>query len=67
MLLNACKDTGLAVNTRKTKYKEVRYHQDMMANEHITIDSNSYKKGKNLQIFRLFIDKSVFYSGGNTM
>ena len=42
VLLNACKDTGLVVNTGKTKYMEVR-HQIMMANVYTTVDSNSYK------------------------
>ena len=34
VLLNACKDFGLAVNTGKTKYAymEVGRHRDMMAN-----------------------------------
>ena len=41
MLLNACKDIGLAVNTGKTKYMEIGRQIGMMANEHITIGSNS--------------------------
>ena len=44
MLLNACKDTGLAVNTEKTKYMEVGRHRGMIANAHIKIGSNSYEK-----------------------
>ena len=43
VLLNACKDIGLAVNTGKTKYIEIGRHQDMIANEHIKTGSNSYK------------------------
>ena len=33
VLLNACKDLGLAVNTGKTKYIEIGCHWDMIANE----------------------------------
>ena len=47
MLLNASKDIDLAVNTGKTKFMEIGLHKDMMANEHITIGSNSYEKVKN--------------------
>ena len=61
MLLNACNDIGLAVNTGKTKYMEIGCHRGMIANEHIRIGSNSYEKGK------FFIIKSKFYSGGNKM
>ena len=46
MLLNACKDTGLTVNTGKTKYMEIGHHQGMIANAHIKIGSNSYEKVK---------------------
>ena len=35
VLLNACKDIDLTVNTGKTKYIEVRHHQEMMANGYI--------------------------------
>ena len=49
MFLNACKDIGLAVNVGRTKYMEVGREQGMIANKHIKIDSNSYKK--------VFIDK----------
>ena len=42
MLLNACKDIGLAVNTGKTKYMEIVRHRDMIANADIEIGSNSY-------------------------
>ena len=34
----------------------------MMANEHITIGSSSYEKNENFKLFRLFSDKSKFYS-----
>jgi len=48
VLLNACKDIGLAVNTGKTKYMEIERHRGMIANTHIKIGSNSYEKVKNL-------------------
>ena len=44
MLLNTCKDIALAVKTGKTKY-----NKGMMANEHITVGSNSYEKIKTLK------------------
>ena len=40
VLLNACKDIGLAVNTGKTKYMELGRYRGMMAIEHITVGSN---------------------------
>ena len=46
MLLNACKDIGLAVNTGKTKYMEIGCHQGMITNEHMRIGSNFYEKVK---------------------
>ena len=46
MLSNACKDIGLAVNTRKTKYIRVEYYGGMMANEHITVGNNLCEKVK---------------------
>ena len=49
MLLNACKDIGLAVNTEKTKYMEIGCHQGMKANTHITESSNSYENVKALK------------------
>ena len=48
MLLNACKDIGLAVNIGKTKYMEIGRHRGVMANEHTMVDNNSYEKVKNL-------------------
>ena len=48
VLLNACKDIGLAVNIRKTKYMEIGRHPGIIANAHITIGSNSYEKMKTL-------------------
>ena len=44
LLLNACKDICLAVNTGKTKYMEIGRHRGVIANAHITIGSNSYEK-----------------------
>ena len=50
VLFNDCKDIGLAINTRKTKYMEKGRHRGMIANEHIRIGSgNSYK---NVKIFK---------------
>ena len=46
MLLNTCKEIGLAVNTDKTKYMEIERHRGMIANVHINLDSNSYEKVK---------------------
>ena len=46
MLINACKDIGLAVNTMKTNYMEIGRHRDMIPNEHIRIGSNVYGKVK---------------------
>ena len=45
VLLNACKDIGLAVNTGKTKYMKMGCHQGIIAKEHIRIGSNSFEKG----------------------
>jgi hypothetical protein len=41
VLLNACKDIGLAVNTWKTKDMEIGRHRGVIANE-----NNSYEKLK---------------------
>ena len=46
MLLNACKDIGLAVNTRKTKYMKVECYRGLLASEHITVVSNTNKQVK---------------------
>ena len=46
MLLNACKDIGLPLNTGKTKYMEIGHNPGMIANAHIKIGSNSYEKVK---------------------
>ena len=46
VLLNACMDIGLAVNTGKTKYIEIGRHRGVIANAHIKIGSNAYEKVK---------------------
>ena len=43
VLLNACKDVGLAVNTGKIKEHKIGRHRGVVANEHISI-GNSYEK-----------------------
>ena len=43
VLLNACKDIGLAVNTGKTKYMEIGHNIGMIANEHIKMGSNALR------------------------
>ena len=50
VLLNACKDVGLAVNTGKSKYMEIGHNRGMIVNEHIKIGINSYEKVKTLNI-----------------
>ena len=42
LLLNACKDIGLAVNTGKIKYMEIGRHRDMIAKAHIKIGNSCY-------------------------
>ena len=37
VLLNACKDIRIAVNSGKTKYMEIGRYRGMVANEHIKI------------------------------
>ena len=46
VLLNSCKDIGLAVNIGKTKYMEIGRYWGMIENAHIKIGSNSYEKVK---------------------
>ena len=43
VLLNACKNVGLA---GKTKYMEIGRHRGVIANAHIKIGSNSYERVK---------------------
>ena len=49
LLLNACKDIGLAVKIGKTKCMEIERHLGMISNEYIKIDSHSYEKVKTFQ------------------
>ena len=46
MLLNACKDIGLAVNIGKTKYMKIGCHRGTIPNAHFEIGSNFYEKVK---------------------
>ena len=46
MLLNACRDIGLAVNTGKTRNMEMGRHRGTMANQHITLGTILYKQVK---------------------
>ena len=48
VLLNACKDIGLAVNYHM--YMEIGHHEGMIASEHIKMGSNSYEKVNTLNI-----------------
>ena len=61
VLLNACNDIGLAVNTEKTKYMETGRHRGMIANEHIKIGSNSYEKVKTFKyLISLLTNQNLF-------
>ena len=55
MLLNACKDIGLALNTGKIKYMEIGRHRGIIANAHIKIGSNSYKKVETFKYLGSFL------------
>ena len=55
MLLNACKDIGLAVNTGKIRYMEIGRHLGMITNEHIRIGSGSYEKVKTFKYLGSFV------------
>ena len=46
MLVNACKNIGLAINRGKTKYMEIGRRRGMMENDHIPLGRNSYEKVK---------------------
>jgi hypothetical protein len=46
VLLNACKELGLAINTRKMKYMETVCHRGITTNEYIKIGSNSCERVK---------------------
>ena len=45
---------------------EIGRHRDMISNEHIRIDSNSYEKVKTFKYLGSLVTKK-FYSGGNKM
>ena len=60
VLLNACKDIGLAVNTGKTKYMEMGRHRDMTAYAHIKIGSNSYEKVKTFKFLGSLLTNQNF-------
>ena len=66
VLLNACKNIGLAVNIGKTKYMEIERHEGIIANAHIKIGSNSYKKVETFKYLGSLLTSKV-YSGGNKM
>ena len=59
-LLNARKDIGLAVNTRKTIYMDTGRNGGMIKNDHISICINFYLKVETFTYYRLFSDKSQF-------
>ena len=61
VLLNACKDIGLAVNTGKTKYMEIGRHRGMIANAHIKIDSNSYEKVKTFKYLGSLLTMKILF------
>jgi hypothetical protein len=50
VLLNDCRDIGLALNRKETKIMEVGCHRGTVANEHTTVGCNSNEKGKSLDI-----------------
>ena len=56
MLLNACMDVYLAVDTGETKFMEIGCHGGMIANEHIRIDSIFNDK---LKTFRYLMIKNI--------
>jgi hypothetical protein len=60
LVLNARKDIGLPVNTRKTMYMDTGRHGGMLTNDHIRIGINFYLKVKSFMYCRLFSDKSKF-------
>ena len=63
VLLNVCKNVGLAVNTGKTKFMEIERHRGMTENEGIKIDSNSHEKGKPLHIWAVYCQIKILFRG----
>ena len=61
MLLNASKDIGLAINTRKIKYMEIGRQRGMRANAHIKIGSNSYEKVKTFKYLGLYWQIKILF------
>ena len=61
VLLNACKNIGLAVNTRKTKYNEVGRHTSVRANEHIMIRSILMKKWTFKHLISLLVNQNSIH------
>ena len=61
VLLNACKDIGLAVNTGKTNYMAIGRHRGMMANAHIKIGSYFYEKVKNFKFLGSLLTNQSFF------
>jgi hypothetical protein len=55
VLLNACKDIGLAVNAGKTRYMELGCRRGMIVN--ITVGSKAYEKVKTFKYL-----ESLFHS-----
>ena len=55
VLLNACKDIGLAINTGKIKNMEIGRRRGVIANEHIKIGSNSYEKVKTFKYLGTYL------------
>jgi hypothetical protein len=52
VLLNACKDVGLAVKIGKTKYMEIERNRGMRANANTRVCSNAYEKVKTFKYLR---------------
>ena len=62
MLLNACKDIVLAVNTEKTKYMEMGRHRGMIPNAHLKIGINSYEEVKTFKYLGiLLVNQNSFH------
>ena len=55
MLLNACKDIGLAVKIGNIKYMKAGCHRDTLANEHITVVSNCYGQLKTFKFLTFLL------------
>ena len=60
MLLNACKDIGLAVNTGKTNYMEIE-HRGTIKNEHIKIGSNFSEKMETFKYLSCLLANQIIF------